>query len=525
MDVYSGKRAGDGLVVSRKPSNLVLRETRNNREINSQICSRTGCSGRSNSAVIAQTGKPKTLRASVRPSCGGKTTIIGSSSRTSTVVNSPRKSTALPRRKLSSHLESDSSETSSLQDDPEPSERVSPPGKIQRPLIRESRNAESSGVSSMDVGSSSVASNTRSHRTLNQRNGLASRANLARPSSSSEAGSTSTSAKANASTARYGLKNMRCSSISDIVPSNCSSSGSSFGRRNETARKRNSLGESSSATRGKKINGSASTEQNPSSNSLSISDSRRSRYMPPTRHNDVPSVRPQRPIVSQTRARISDQGSGSRSSRTISQRSYPALSIGTSSTSSSHLSSEESPLVHPTSRGRSAMIGENIRGAFTSGMSQGFSRSLGNRDGLRRFNIDGIAEVLLALERIENDEELSFEQLLALETNLFPHGLNLYDQHRDMRLDIDNMSYEELLALEERMGNVSTALSEDALSECLTKSVYESTGSCVSGSGDSNEVKCSVCQEEYVEGDRIAGLRCDHGYHADCIQQLSLIHI
>lgn len=34
------------------------------------------------------------------------------------------------------------------------------------------------------------------------------------------------------------------------------------------------------------------------------------------------------------------------------------------------------------------------------------------------------------------------QQLQALETSLFLSGFNIYDQHRDMRLDIDNMSYE-----------------------------------------------------------------------------------
>lgn len=34
------------------------------------------------------------------------------------------------------------------------------------------------------------------------------------------------------------------------------------------------------------------------------------------------------------------------------------------------------------------------------------------------------------------------QQLLALGTNLFLDGLNFHDQHRDMRMDIDNMSYE-----------------------------------------------------------------------------------
>lgn len=81
-------------------------------------------------------------------------------------------------------------------------------------------------------------------------------------------------------------------------------------------------------------------------------------------------------------------------------------------------------------------------------------------------------QVLLALERIEQAEEMTHEvlslcllynackleillvtlfpypqQILALETSLFLSGLNLYDQHRDMRLDIDNMSYEVGFAL------------------------------------------------------------------------------
>ncbi|GJY31148.1 E3 ubiquitin protein ligase MBR2-like protein isoform X1 [Tanacetum coccineum] len=145
-----------------------------------------------------------------------------------------------------------------------------------------------------------------------------------------------------------------------------------------------------------------------------------------------------------------------------------------------------------------------------------------NENGSPHYNIDGIADVLLALDRIEQDEELSYEQLLALETNLFLGGLNLYDQHRDMRLDIDNMSYEELLVLEEKMGTVSTALSEEELSKCIKTSVFisvqlekERTG-CNSGVDDS---KCSICQEEFVRGDKIGSLKCGHGYHTPCINQ------
>lgn len=37
-----------------------------------------------------------------------------------------------------------------------------------------------------------------------------------------------------------------------------------------------------------------------------------------------------------------------------------------------------------------------------------------------------------------------FQQLLVLENNLFFGAFASYDRHRDMRMDIDNMSYEVL---------------------------------------------------------------------------------
>nr|AFK47873.1 unknown [Medicago truncatula] len=136
--------------------------------------------------------------------------------------------------------------------------------------------------------------------------------------------------------------------------------------------------------------------------------------------------------------------------------------------------------------------------------------------------MDGIAEVLLALERIEQDVELTHEQIHLLESNLFLTGLNFFDQHRDMRLDIDNMSYEELLALEERMGTVSTAVTEEDLSECLKRSFYQSSPSdnatkCCNENKD--DIKCCICQEEYVEEDEVGSLLCEHKYHVVCIQQ------
>ncbi|KAH7573972.1 hypothetical protein JRO89_XS03G0233600 [Xanthoceras sorbifolium] len=84
------------------------------------------------------------------------------------------------------------------------------------------------------------------------------------------------------------------------------------------------------------------------------------------------------------------------------------------------------------------------------------------------------------------------------------------------------LSLQELLALEERMGSVSTALTEESLSKCIKTSIYESapikdaTPSC---SGSHDDVKCSICQEEYAVGDELGRLHCQHRYHVVCVQQ------
>ncbi|XP_074581139.1 uncharacterized protein LOC141837668 isoform X2 [Curcuma longa] len=82
------------------------------------------------------------------------------------------------------------------------------------------------------------------------------------------------------------------------------------------------------------------------------------------------------------------------------------------------------------------------------------------------------------------------------------------DQHRDMRLDIDGMSYEELLALGERIGNVNTGLSQDSVSSCV-----------VSCEQIQDEGKCAICLEEYKDNKKLGRLKCGHDYHICCISQ------
>ncbi|XP_042476956.1 probable E3 ubiquitin-protein ligase HIP1 [Macadamia integrifolia] len=111
-------------------------------------------------------------------------------------------------------------------------------------------------------------------------------------------------------------------------------------------------------------------------------------------------------------------------------------------------------------------------------------------------------------------ERLVSEGLMIVERSAWYGSRNLLDQHREMRLDIDNMSYEELLDLGERIGSVSTGLSEDMISNSLTETIY------CSSDHNQEEVTCVICLEEYKDREQVGTLKnCRHGYHVNCIQK------
>ncbi|XP_028551879.1 probable E3 ubiquitin-protein ligase ZFP1 isoform X3 [Dendrobium catenatum] len=96
------------------------------------------------------------------------------------------------------------------------------------------------------------------------------------------------------------------------------------------------------------------------------------------------------------------------------------------------------------------------------------------------------------------------------------YAFDSLDEHRGLRLDIDNMSYEELLMLEETIGNVNTGLSEDQLSRCLTERIHCSSAS---AQDDQDETSCPICLEEFKDEDSQGVMKCQHVYHATCIKK------
>ncbi|KAL6897925.1 hypothetical protein ACP4OV_006884 [Aristida adscensionis] len=108
------------------------------------------------------------------------------------------------------------------------------------------------------------------------------------------------------------------------------------------------------------------------------------------------------------------------------------------------------------------------------------------------------------------------ERFMMLDQLVIHESREEADPHWDMRLDIDDMSYEELLALEERMGNVNTGLANEKISSCVVE-----VACCSSGYTQNNQENssCIICLEEYKPMDIMGRLKCGHDFHTDCIKK------
>ncbi|XP_057718753.1 probable E3 ubiquitin-protein ligase RHG1A [Arachis stenosperma] len=127
-----------------------------------------------------------------------------------------------------------------------------------------------------------------------------------------------------------------------------------------------------------------------------------------------------------------------------------------------------------------------------------------------------VSELRNVLGLMRRGGSLRFEDVMILDQSVFSGIADIHDRHRDMRLDVDNMSYEELLALEERIGNVSTGLNEETILKLLKQKKH----SVETGSQPESEAEpCCVCQEEYKDGEDIGTLDCGHDFHTECVKQ------
>ncbi|XP_027150759.1 E3 ubiquitin-protein ligase MBR1-like [Coffea eugenioides] len=140
---------------------------------------------------------------------------------------------------------------------------------------------------------------------------------------------------------------------------------------------------------------------------------------------------------------------------------------------------------------------------FSASSSQGPSNSIFSRD--HSFNAR-------QYHQLGQYSHRGFIEVFAL----FERSL---DQYMDWRLNLDRMSYEELLELSDEIGYVGRGLSEEDIFSCLTilePSDFESAPLLMSLD---EGWRCTICQEECKAKDDVGRLGCGHCHHIDCIKQ------
>uniref|UniRef100_A0A2P2KX57 RING-type E3 ubiquitin transferase n=1 Tax=Rhizophora mucronata TaxID=61149 RepID=A0A2P2KX57_RHIMU len=174
------------------------------------------------------------------------------------------------------------------------------------------------------------------------------------------------------------------------------------------------------------------------------------------------------------------------------------------SESGSHSDHFPSPSSGPSASSQETLMSS---ASISQGHSQPFPRSAFFMDGrvddalgmprsLRALaaDIEGrhrlISEIRQVLNAMRRGENLRVEDYMLFDPFIY-HGMSeMHDRHRDLRLDVDNMSYEELLALEERIGDVSTGLSEETILRLMKQKKYTA----VTTESPSDVEPCCICQ-------------------------------
>lgn len=405
MDGYARKRGAAGSVAPRKGYNVGFKDATTARDQNAQFCNRIGCNGRikysSQNTKIGSFDKAKCSKPSFRSSNGNE--IAENSSRCGSVMTREKSSYLDSKRKLSSQLGFDPSESSQSGDSEAP-ELISSPGRS--PKSHHSGPMNKSGeVAMQKIGSSSVPSNIRSRKMFQNKSG-SNKQNTHTASSVPSISKSSGLGTLNSSNRSRCLRNLQCNSISDVVPPSCSSSGSKPAGKN-VIKKKSPETESSLSRRGRQTTSAASVDGHVSTSTrgISISDSRRSSFTSGEESSSsAASVRTGRSTnVNKNRMRLSYRQNGRNSSfcREPAVRSSqfpdsePRINVGGPSLLQQFSANGSSSGSSSYSLSSSNDDNQSTLMPFTSA-ELGFSH-LVNRDGLQRYNMDGIAEVLFLL--------------------------------------------------------------------------------------------------------------------------------
>ncbi|KAL5977815.1 hypothetical protein ACLOJK_036838 [Asimina triloba] len=418
MDEYIGKRASGGVGISKRGSGLIIRDA-NQEDRSIPCCNRIGCSTRlyamKSSEVCNEPRKSKCSKPFLRSS--SNKWVPGSSSK-------PSSSTS-DLRKIQHELKISTPQKETV--------AIGRSNIVEQVMVSEPLSPIAITAATYEVGSSSASSNSRSKKKTRQHSSLSNQDVRCGTSDHSTLSSNSSSHTVK-STVRGGLvtKSQKPGFtkfarllMTDVLPSGCSSSDSSHRKRRDVAKQQGLPDGESSSTRANNATGSFNRRNawlGPGSSSAGHSANhqplRRTRPLS-AGGNGIASVRSQRTVDMNTISGVPvcESDNSSIITELHSHSQQPELSISELDVSSTSWPSPmELPSISESSNTPDQSEGSGSQtlrprpaGRLEDGGTRSFRRMSYDRDALRQFHMEGIAEVLFALDRIEHDAELAYE--------------------------------------------------------------------------------------------------------------------
>lgn len=84
---------------------------------------------------------------------------------------------------------------------------------------------------------------------------------------------------------------------------------------------------------------------------------------------------------------------------------------------------------------------------------------------------------------------------------------------------VDNMSYEQLLALQERLGHVPKGATQEQIAALPVSAFHAPAGGHSAEQRDTEVQQCNVCLEDFSPGEMLRTLPCLHRFHVACIDR------
>ncbi|KAL4560941.1 hypothetical protein LXL04_033098 [Taraxacum kok-saghyz] len=142
-----------------------------------------------------------------------------------------------------------------------------------------------------------------------------------------------------------------------------------------------------------------------------------------------------------------------------------------------------------------------------------YNQTMGNNEYIRQLDVN---------QRTTSEHRQQNEQLSSSFRANPPECLEInHDGGESLHVwednvDLDNMTYEELIELGEIVGSQSRGLSQEAISLLPISKFKRGFFWRNFWKKKSRDERCVICQMEYKRGDRQITLPCKHAYHAAC---------